>query len=110
VEIRTAQLADVPALEPLFEQWGHPLPPEDLRDHVCRWRDAPGAEFSVALVHGELAGMAAIAVVPHLGRPGCAAKQWVWPWLNATAARGWGVPSSITRPVEPWCGGATRSS
>jgi GNAT superfamily N-acetyltransferase len=74
MEIRAVELADVSALGSLFVQWGHPLGPEDLRLQVRRWRDAPLAELYVALVQGELAGMAAIAAAPHLGRLGCTAK------------------------------------
>jgi len=74
MEIRAVEPADAPALEPLFTQWGHPLGPEELAVQIRSWRDAPAAEFYVAVVQGELAGMAAVAATPHLGRPGRTAR------------------------------------
>ncbi|WP_442929024.1 GNAT family N-acetyltransferase [Modestobacter sp. VKM Ac-2977] len=48
---------------------GAPLGVEDLTVRVQRWRDAAfAAEFYVACVEAELAGMAAVAAVPQFGR------------------------------------------
>jgi GNAT superfamily N-acetyltransferase len=74
MEIRTVEIADAPALEPLFAQWGHPLGADEVVSQIRRWHDAPGAEFYVALLDGEIAGMAAVAAAPHLGRLASTAK------------------------------------
>ncbi|RZQ62976.1 GNAT family N-acetyltransferase [Amycolatopsis suaedae] len=74
MEIRAAEPADATALEPLFTQWGHPLEPGDVTVQVRRWRDTPRAKLRVAVIDGEIAGMAAIAAVPRLGEVGYSAK------------------------------------
>jgi GNAT superfamily N-acetyltransferase len=72
--IRAAHVGDVPALVPLFSQWGHEQPGEAIVARLIDWQQTPCAEVLVAELDGIVAGMAAVSASPHLARPGRTAR------------------------------------
>jgi hypothetical protein len=70
VHIRPARAGDVPALIPLFEQWGHEQPEAVIAAQLDMWRRTPFAEVLVAEIDDAAAGVAAVFAAPHLAGPG----------------------------------------
>lgn len=58
------------ALVPLFAEWGHQQPALVIAAQLIEWEKTPRAEVLVAELSGEVVGMVAVCVTPHLGRPG----------------------------------------
>ncbi|GAA4528049.1 GNAT family N-acetyltransferase [Amycolatopsis samaneae] len=66
VRIRPAAPADVDALVPLFEHWGHPHGREGVAEILRQWQDLPHGAVLVADDRGEVVGMAAVVASPRL--------------------------------------------
>ena len=70
LSIRTAAPQDIGALERLFAEWGHPLPPERIRQQVDAWSAEPAGVLLVAVSEAsEVLGMAAVTASPVLYAP-----------------------------------------
>ncbi len=68
--IRNARPEDVPALVPLFAQWGHGQSHEDAAAVLAEWDRTTRAEILLCEVDGEVAGMVAVSAGPLFARPG----------------------------------------
>ena len=70
VIIRAAEADDAGALVPLFDDWGHPQPAAVVAAQLADWAVMPLATVLLAEADGEVAGLVAVAALPHLARPG----------------------------------------
>ena len=96
--IRAARAGDVPALVPLFAQWGHGQPAAAIAARLDEWERTLFAEVLVAEVDGTLAGVAAVSASPHLARPGRTAR--LAALVVATTHRRRGVGATLLRTAE----------
>lgn len=74
ITIRGALRSDAPALVALYTDWDHPAPVDVIDAVLQAWARPGDRAIIVADAGGELAGMAAVAAVPHLSRAGAAAR------------------------------------
>jgi len=68
--IRPVDTDDVADLVPLFADWGHPLSSADIRAVLAEWASTAHSEVLVAVIGGQVAGMAAVSVGPRFAGPG----------------------------------------
>lgn len=74
VRIRGAVRADAPALVPLYAEWDHPATAVVIEAVLDAWAGHDDRLILVGVAGDALAGMAAVAAVPHLSRPGGSAR------------------------------------
>ncbi len=98
VLIRSPQANDLPVLVDLLSQWGHPLPAAVLADQLAMWEHTPHAAVLVADIDGVVAGVAAVAATPHLGRPGRSAR--LVGLVVADGRRGRGIGAALVHAAE----------
>jgi predicted N-acetyltransferase YhbS len=70
VRIREALSTDVDALVGLFADWGHPQPADVIAAQLAEWERTPLGAVLVAEIDATVAGLVAIAAIPHLAEPG----------------------------------------
>ena len=96
--VRPVRAGDVPALVPLFEEWGHAQPAAVIAAQLDEWARTPLAEVLVAEVDGATAGVAAVSAGPHLARPGRFARR--VGLVVAGTHRRRGVGAALVRAAE----------
>jgi GNAT superfamily N-acetyltransferase len=96
--IRGARRSDAPALVPLYADWDHPAPAVVIEAVLDPWARHDDRVILVAEDGDGLVGMAAVAAVPHLSRPGCGARL-VGLVVGRTHRRR-GVASALLRAAE----------
>jgi N-acetylglutamate synthase-like GNAT family acetyltransferase len=96
--IRAARAGDIPALIPLFAQWGHEQPAAVIAARLAEWEQTAHAEVLVAEIEGTVAGIAAVSASPHLARPGRFAR--LTGLVVASSHRRQGVGAALVRAAE----------
>lgn len=74
IVIRGALRTDAAALVPLYADWDHPATAVVIEAVIDAWARSDDRMIIVADAGDELVGMAAVAAVPHLTRPGGGAR------------------------------------
>jgi GNAT superfamily N-acetyltransferase len=100
VLIRSARPDDVPALLPLFEQWGHAQSREAVAAVLAEWDRTTRAEILVCEVDGDVAGMVAVSAGPSFGRPGRYAH--LSGLVVSPSHRREGIGGALLDAVEEW--------
>lgn len=72
--IREVSRSDAPALVPLYADWDHPATADTIDAVLDAWAGHDDRVILVAEQGGAVAGLAAVATVPHLTRPGSGAR------------------------------------
>jgi GNAT superfamily N-acetyltransferase len=70
VLIRKAHADDVDALVPLFAEWGHPQSSVAIAAQLAEWEATPYGDVLIVEIDDKVAGLVAVAALPHLAQPG----------------------------------------
>ncbi|WP_420123302.1 GNAT family N-acetyltransferase [Nakamurella sp.] len=98
--IRPADPGDARDLVPLYADWDHPAGLEVVQAVLAAWSGSADRAILVAQDGAVLAGLAAVATVPHLARAGCGAR--LVGLVTGRAHRRRGVASALLDAVEQW--------
>lgn len=96
--IRDVRRSDAEALVALYADWDHPATADVVESVLDAWMRHDDRVILVAEIAGELAGMAAVAAVPHLSTPGRGAR--LVGLVVGRAHRRRGVASDLLRAAE----------